>query len=173
MSVNRTVTASYRLDAGGARRGEPIVAGRVFVDGKGVGDVGDVMLRDRRHLSEGGMILAVLGAFLRAVMRLLGFRKGTMPIAGEPHAHYFNCVTQYTIRPARGADAHDPYRPGLHHLCFRVATQADVDAVVAALQAIGVDATAPMTFPEQRYPLSDHTNRATVAHASDSQSRSR
>jgi catechol 2,3-dioxygenase-like lactoylglutathione lyase family enzyme len=86
--------------------------------------------------------------FYDAVMRLLGFRKGTTPIAGEPHAHYFNRVTQYTIRPARGADAHDPYRPGLHHLCFRVATRADVDAVVAALRAIGVDASAPMTFPE-------------------------
>ncbi|MBI3769414.1 MAG: ribonuclease J [Deltaproteobacteria bacterium] len=48
------------LDAVGARRGEPISAGRVFVDGKGVGDVGDVVLRDRRHLSDGGMVLAIL-----------------------------------------------------------------------------------------------------------------
>ncbi len=48
------------IDGAGARRAEPIAAGRVFVDGKGVGDVGDVVLRDRRHLSDGGMILAVL-----------------------------------------------------------------------------------------------------------------
>jgi ribonuclease J len=48
------------LDAAGARRGERISAGRVFVDGKGVGDVGDVVLRDRRHLSDGGMVLAIL-----------------------------------------------------------------------------------------------------------------
>jgi len=48
------------IDGAGARRAEPISAGRVFVDGKGVGDVGDVVLRDRRHLSDGGMILAVL-----------------------------------------------------------------------------------------------------------------
>ncbi len=87
--------------------------------------------------------------FYDGVMRLLGFRKGTMPIGGEPHAHYFNRVTQYTIRPAHGADAHDPYRAGsLHHLCFRVATRADVDAVVVALRAIGVDASAPMSFAE-------------------------
>src|SRR5581483_4698760 len=44
----------------GARRGERVTAGRVFVDGKGIGDVGDVVLRDRRHLSEDGLVLAVL-----------------------------------------------------------------------------------------------------------------
>ena len=48
------------IDGMGARRGESITAGRVFVDGKGVGDVGDVVLRDRRHLSDGGVLLAIL-----------------------------------------------------------------------------------------------------------------
>ena len=48
------------IDGEAARRGESIVAGRVFVDGKGVGDVGDVVLRDRRHLSDGGLVLAIL-----------------------------------------------------------------------------------------------------------------
>lgn len=37
-----------------------IEVGRVFVDGKGVGDVGPVVLRDRRHLSEDGMVIAVM-----------------------------------------------------------------------------------------------------------------
>jgi len=85
--------------------------------------------------------------FYDRVMRLLGFRKGTDPIAGEPHAHYYNRVTQYTIRPARGDGTHDPYRPGLHHFCFRVATREDVDAVAAALREIGVEATAPALYP--------------------------
>jgi ribonuclease J len=44
----------------GARRPERVPAGRVFVDGKGIGEVGDVVLRDRRHLSEDGLVLAVL-----------------------------------------------------------------------------------------------------------------
>ena len=48
------------LDSDAARRGERVTAGRVFVDGKGVGDVGDVVLRDRRHLSDGGMVVAIL-----------------------------------------------------------------------------------------------------------------
>ena len=39
---------------------EPIQVGRVFVDGKGVGDVGDFVIRDRRHLSADGMVLAVM-----------------------------------------------------------------------------------------------------------------
>jgi ribonuclease J len=48
------------IDGAGARLGESIPSGRVFVDGKGVGDVGDVVLRDRRHLSDGGLVLAIL-----------------------------------------------------------------------------------------------------------------
>jgi ribonuclease J len=38
----------------------PVQVGRVFVDGRGVGDVGDIVIRDRRHLSEDGMVLAVM-----------------------------------------------------------------------------------------------------------------
>ena len=48
------------IDNHGARKAQPIRVGRVFVDGKGVGDVGDVVIRDRRHLSEDGMVLAVM-----------------------------------------------------------------------------------------------------------------
>ena len=48
------------LNAHNARKINPIQVGRVFVDGKGVGDVEDVVIRDRRHLSEDGMVLAVM-----------------------------------------------------------------------------------------------------------------
>jgi len=48
------------LTANSAQKTKPIQVGRVFVDGKGVGDVGDVVIRDRRHLSEGGMVLVVM-----------------------------------------------------------------------------------------------------------------
>lgn len=38
-----------------------VQAGRVMVDGLGVGDVGSIVLRDRRHLSQDGLIIIVLG----------------------------------------------------------------------------------------------------------------
>lgn len=43
-----------------AHKTKPVQVGKVFVDGKGVGDVGDIVIRDRRHLSEDGMVLAVM-----------------------------------------------------------------------------------------------------------------
>jgi ribonuclease J len=38
-----------------------VEAGKVFVDGKGVGDVGKMVLRDRMHLSQDGMVIALIG----------------------------------------------------------------------------------------------------------------
>jgi ribonuclease J len=49
------------IDDEGAKLGDRVEAGRVFVDGKGVGDVAEVVLRDRRHLSQDGLVLAILG----------------------------------------------------------------------------------------------------------------
>ena len=37
-----------------------VTVGKVFVDGKGVGDVEDMVLRDRKHLSEDGMVIPVM-----------------------------------------------------------------------------------------------------------------
>ncbi|HOF89656.1 MAG TPA: ribonuclease J, partial [Armatimonadota bacterium] len=45
---------------GAAVRGQ-VQAGRVMIDGLGVGDIGAVVLRDRKHLSEDGMLTAVVG----------------------------------------------------------------------------------------------------------------
>ncbi len=37
----------------------PVHAGKVFVDGLGVGDVGSIVLRDRKHLAQDGLIIIV------------------------------------------------------------------------------------------------------------------
>ena len=44
----------------GAKITGSVTAGQVFVDGYGVGDVGSVVLRDRRHLAQDGVIVVVL-----------------------------------------------------------------------------------------------------------------
>lgn len=42
------------------RFGGTVTAGQVLVDGTGVGDVGSVVLRDRKHLADEGMIVVVM-----------------------------------------------------------------------------------------------------------------
>src|SRR5215204_516685 len=48
------------LPDGSARRGQPVPAGYVLVDGLSVGDVGEIVLRDRRALANDGMFMIVV-----------------------------------------------------------------------------------------------------------------
>ena len=47
------------IDANGARFAGTVPAGKILVDGYGVGDVGNIVLRDRRHLAQDGLIVVV------------------------------------------------------------------------------------------------------------------
>lgn len=48
------------LDAKTAKISGSVQAGKILVDGLGVGDVGNIVLRDRKHLSEDGLIIVVI-----------------------------------------------------------------------------------------------------------------
>ena len=49
-----------RFDADGRRGRRRATAGRVLIDGTRTGEVGDEVLRDRRHLSGDGLVVPVL-----------------------------------------------------------------------------------------------------------------
>ena len=49
-----------------------VPAGKVLVDGYGVGDVGNIVLRDRRHLAQDGLIVIVVGIDEEAGLLLSG-----------------------------------------------------------------------------------------------------
>jgi glyoxylase I family protein len=92
--------------------------------------------------------LARSEVFYDRVMRALGFKKGTAAIGGEPHCHYYNRAFAISIRPARRVHAHDPYAPGLHHLCMRAPDDAAVDAAGRALRRLGIAIDGPRPCPE-------------------------
>ncbi|MFZ0889717.1 MAG: VOC family protein [Candidatus Binataceae bacterium] len=87
--------------------------------------------------------------FYDKLMRFLGFRKGTDPIDGEPHLHYYNRDVRITLRAARrNRPSHDPYAAGLHHLCLRVEDRETVDAAARGLTELGIRVTQPLHYPQ-------------------------
>jgi ribonuclease J len=50
-----------QFDAHGARIADKAPSGRILIDGTRVGEVGDEVLRDRRHLAGDGVVVAVVG----------------------------------------------------------------------------------------------------------------
>jgi glyoxylase I family protein len=86
--------------------------------------------------------------FYDTVFGRLDFRKADTSIAGDPHRHYFNRIMQISIRQAKNDVPHDPYAPGLHHLCLQVADNTSVDRLYDLLREAGIKATAPAIYPQ-------------------------
>lgn len=84
----------------------------------------------------------------RVLVEVLGFRKNTFELDGEPHIQYFNRHFGYVLRPARVTSGHDAYAPGLHHLCFRVDSPGDVAETAARLRGAGIEASDACLCPE-------------------------
>ena len=60
------------IDEKGARWGGTVQAGVVLIDGYGVGDVGNIVLRDRKHLSQDGLIVVVATVDAASGLRVAG-----------------------------------------------------------------------------------------------------
>jgi ribonuclease J len=60
------------IDKKGARFNGSVPAGKILVDGSGIGDVGSVVLRDRKHLSQDGLIVVVATVDLQDMTVLSG-----------------------------------------------------------------------------------------------------
>ena len=56
----------------GCKKGGKVKTGAVFVDGLGVGDVGNIVLRDRRHLAQDGMLTIVVAIDREALIIVSG-----------------------------------------------------------------------------------------------------
>jgi ribonuclease J len=80
-----------QFDQAGARIADKAPTGRVLIDSTRVGEVGDEVLRDRRHLAGDGIIVAVV-----AISRLTGALVGEPEIvargfvSGDDHDRLFN-----------------------------------------------------------------------------------
>lgn len=72
----------------GIKRLESVASGRILVDGKGVGDVGEIELRDRHRLARHGTVLAVLAIRQSSGAILHGpelFSRGCIPEFDQDH----------------------------------------------------------------------------------------
>jgi catechol-2,3-dioxygenase len=86
--------------------------------------------------------------FYDTVMDIVGFRKSRFQIDVEKHIQYYNRHFSVVLRPARDTNPHNPYAPGLHHLCLRVESEQDVHAATDKLKERNISVGEPKCYPE-------------------------
>ena len=87
-------------------------------------------------------------AYYDRVMTVLGFRKNSFTLGGDPHVQYYNRHFGFVLRPAKSTRSHDSYAPGLHHFCLRVDSVQDVQTVARELQSAGIAASEATHYPQ-------------------------
>ncbi|MDL1896806.1 ribonuclease J [Anaerolineae bacterium CFX7] len=86
---------------------QEVSATDVLVDGIGIGDIGNVVLRDRHHLAQDGFFIAVLGLNMRTGEIVFGPEIETRGFVYEPEAESLLEGAKQVIRQATAASAHD------------------------------------------------------------------
>jgi len=86
--------------------------------------------------------------FYDTVMNTIGFRKSRFQIGTEKHVQYYNRHFGIVLRPARVMSPHDPYTPGLHHLCLRVDGEKDLHEAANRLREQNISVGEPKHYPE-------------------------
>jgi ribonuclease J len=87
------------MDADGAARGEKINVSRILVDGRDVGNIDEVVLRDRKHLSEDGMVIAMLVIDQASVQLVAGpdiVSRGFLYM--EEHSEFFDQCKEVALK---------------------------------------------------------------------------
>ena len=82
------------------------------------------------------------------VMECIGFQKNRFQFGTEKHIQYYNRHFGVVLRPARDMGPHNPYAPGLHHLCLRVEGEQDVREAANRFKANGISVSEPRCYPE-------------------------
>ena len=91
------------VDASGARLGEDVGAGMIFVDGVDIGDPDDVALRDRRALSADGVFI---------VVATLSSDDGAQVAVPTSTCEARAASPRTTVTPSAGTDAAGDSSPG-------------------------------------------------------------
>jgi glyoxylase I family protein len=61
---------------------------------------------------------------------------------------YYNRHFGFVLRSAHSSSPHNPFAPGLHHLCFRVEDNVSVNEAAKRFGEAGIACSAPQLYPE-------------------------
>lgn len=86
---------------------EAVSAADVLVDGIGIGDIGNVVLRDRHHLAQDGFFIAMLGIDMRTGEIVFGPEIETRGFVYNPEAESIIDGAKQVIRECAASSAHD------------------------------------------------------------------